>query len=55
MEFDYVWVVELVEVDDFSIGALCVDGVLEGVEDLFEGQCLIGFSIEYFPDVSVGS
>ena len=38
-----------------AVGALGVDRVLEGVEDLFEGEGLVGFTVGNFPDVAVGA
>lgn len=38
-----------------AVGALGVDRVLEGVEDLFEGEGLVGFAVGNFPDVAVGA
>lgn len=36
VQFNYVGVGQFVEIADFSEGALCVDGVLEGIKYLFE-------------------
>jgi hypothetical protein len=36
VQFDYVGVVKLLQEGDLAEGALCVGGVLEGIEDLFE-------------------
>ena len=38
-----------------AVGALGVDRVLEGVEDLFEGEGLVGFAVGDFPDVTIGT
>lgn len=45
--------VELVQVADLSVGALCVDGVLEGVEDFLEGEGGVVLAVGDFPDVAV--
>ena len=47
--------VEFVKVAYLAVGALGVDRVLEGVEDLFEGEGLVGFAVGNFPDVAVGA
>lgn len=47
--------VELVEVADLAVGALCVYGVLEGVEDFLEGESGVGLAVGHFPDVAVGT
>jgi hypothetical protein len=48
-------VVEFHEEHDLSVGALCVGGVIEGVEVFLEGFYLAGSFVGYFPDVAVGS
>lgn len=55
VQLDDVGVVELLEERDLSEGALCVGGVLEGIEDLFECEGISGFLIRNFPDVAVGA
>lgn len=45
--------VEFVEVADLAVGALCVYGVLEGVENFLEGEGGVGLAIGHFPDVAV--
>ena len=55
MEFNDMFMFHLVEEWDFSVGSLCIGGVLEGVKDFFKGKCLMGFFIGHFPDMAVGS
>lgn len=43
------------EEGDFAEGALCVGGVLEGVENLLEGESLAVFFVGDLPDYAVGS
>ena len=55
MQFDDIFVFELGKEHDFAVGALCICGVLEGVEYFFEGENLASFLVWDFPDVTVGS
>lgn len=47
--------VEFVEVADLAVGALCVYGMLEGVEDFLEGEGGVALAVGHFPDVAVGT
>jgi hypothetical protein len=47
--------VELLQEDDFAVGALGVGGVLEGVEYFLQGHHLLGLLIDGLPDHAVGS
>ncbi len=46
---------DFVEEHDLAIGALCVGGVLEGVEVLFEGVYCFVFLVDDLPYDTVGS
>lgn len=54
-QLDDIVVVELMQVAYLAIGALCVDGVLEGVEYFFKRQCSICFAVCHLPDMAVGT
>ena len=45
MELDYIIVFELRKKHNFSVSALCVCGVLESIENLFESEDLASFFI----------
>ena len=45
MQFDDIFVFELGKEHDFAVGALCICGVLEGVEYFFEGENLASFLV----------
>ena len=47
--------IDFLKKDDLSVGSLGVGGVLEGIEDLLEGQSLSSLSVSDFPDNSIGS
>ena len=53
VQLDDVGVVEFLQQDDLAEGALRVGGMLEGIEDLLEGQRVSGLFISHFPDVAV--
>lgn len=55
LELDDVVVIQLLEYADFPVCALCVSAVLEGIEDLLQGQHLFVRAILHFPDVAVGA
>lgn len=55
VQFDDVGVIELLQESDLAKGALCVGGVLEGIEDLFECEGISWFFICNFPDVAIGA
>jgi hypothetical protein len=46
---------QLLQEDDFTEGALCVRGVLEGVEVLFKRDDLLGALVDGLPDNAVGA
>lgn len=54
-QLDDIVVVELMQVAYLAVGALCVDGVLEGVEYFFKRQCSICFAVCHLPDMAVGT
>jgi hypothetical protein len=53
VEFDDVGMVEFVEEDNFSVGALGIGGVLEGIEYFFECEGFPSFFIIDFPNMSI--
>ena len=55
MQFDNILVINLMQEDNFAIGALGVCGVLEGIEYFFECEEFAGFDLVDFPDVTVGA
>ena len=54
-QLDDIGVAELHQEHDFSVGALCVGGVIEGIKIFLEGFDAPGFLVGYLPDVSVGA
>lgn len=54
-QFDDVGVVQLLEDLDFAVGALSVGGVLEGIEDLLQGEHALGGLLLDLPHVAVGT
>jgi hypothetical protein len=54
-QFDDVGVGEFHQEHDFSVGALRVGRVIEGIEIFLEGFDPTGFLVGYLPDVSVGA
>lgn len=55
LELDHVGVVQFLKEDDLSVGALGISRVLEGIEDLLEGEGLSCLAISNLPDDTVGS
>jgi hypothetical protein len=55
VEFDDVGVISLLQYFDLTVGALCICGMLKGVEYLFESVNLFGHLLLYLPDMSVGT
>lgn len=55
VQLDDVWVVQLPQDLDLSVGALRIGGVLEGVEDLLEREHLLRRLLLHLPHVSVGT
>ena len=55
VELDNILVIELGEDDQLPIGSLSICGILEGIEDLFEGNGSSGASIDGSPDKAIGS
>ena len=53
VQFDDVGVLDLTQDFDLSVGALGISGVLEGIEDLFQGVCFFGVFFLDFPDMAV--
>lgn len=55
MQLNDVGVIELLQEGYLSEGPLGVGWVLEGIENLFEGEDVTRFFISGFPDVAVGA
>ena len=53
MQFNYVFMVQFVQIANFAICALGVDGVLEGVKNFFKRKCGVCFAVCDLPDVTV--
>ena len=55
MKFYKVWMIELVEKNNFSESSLGISGMLECIEDFFQGHNLTRFFVGHFPDMPIGS
>lgn len=55
IDFDDVFLFELFEEHDFTVGSLGIGGVGEGIKVLFEGFELFCLAVSHFPYDSIGS